>query len=81
MGSASTHGIARKAPLPLPFVPSPPIAPEGLSADLTAMVQRMIAAGPASDAEALRALRAAFPDAPLTLRVAALDTMMRRHAG
>jgi hypothetical protein len=77
MGSASNHGNARKAPLP--FLPSPPIAPEGLPAgDLTAMVQRMIAARPASDAEALRALRAAFPESPLHLRVAALDMVMRR---
>lgn len=79
MGSASNHGTARKAPLP--FLPSPPIAPEGLpDGDLTAMVRRMIAARPASDAEALHALRAAFPDSPLNLRVAALDMVMRRHA-
>lgn len=81
MGSASNHGAARKAPLP--FLPSPPIAPESLPAtELTAaMIQRVTAARPASGAEALHALRAAFPDSPLNLRVAALDMVMRRHAG
>lgn len=33
---------------------------------------------PASDAEALRLLRASFPDCPLSARVAALDYLMRR---
>ena len=32
-------------------------------------------------AETLQALRRAFPESPLTLRVAALDLIMRRHAG
>jgi len=34
---------------------------------------------PASDAEALRLLRASFPDCPLSARVAALDYLMRRR--
>ena len=34
---------------------------------------------PASDAEALKLLRGRFPDCPLSLRVAALDYLMRRH--
>jgi len=34
---------------------------------------------PASDAEALKLLRGRFPDCPLSLRVAALDFLMRRH--
>lgn len=34
--------------------------------------------GTTSHAEALRALRAAFPDSSLALRVAALATLMRR---
>jgi hypothetical protein len=33
---------------------------------------------PASDAEALKLLRVSFPDHPLSLRVAALDFLMRR---
>lgn len=40
---------------------------------------------PATDAEALKLLRGRFPDQPLSLRVAALDYLMRRrptaHAG
>jgi len=35
---------------------------------------------PATDAEALKLLRASFPDRPLSLRVAALDFLMRRGA-
>jgi hypothetical protein len=34
---------------------------------------------PATDAEALKLLRSRFPDCPLSLRVAALDFLMRRH--
>ena len=34
---------------------------------------------PASDAEALKLLRGRFPDCPLSLRVAALDYLMRRR--
>jgi hypothetical protein len=33
---------------------------------------------PASDTEALKLLRASFPDCPLSARVAALDYLMRR---
>jgi len=43
------------------------------------MVQRLISLHPISGAETLQALRRAFPDSPLTLRVAALDLIMRRH--
>jgi hypothetical protein len=35
---------------------------------------------PATDAEALKLLRSRFPDRPLSLRVAALDFLMRRRA-
>ena len=45
------------------------------------MVERIIRRGPASHAEALKELRAAFPDSPLTVRVAALAILMRRGAG
>ena len=48
-------------------------------ADLaTAMADYLRAARPGSGAEALRALRRAFPESPLTLRVAVLDALMRR---
>jgi hypothetical protein len=36
---------------------------------------------PATDAEALKLLRGRFPDCPLSLRVAALDFLMRRRPG
>jgi hypothetical protein len=63
---------------PLPVHSAPPTAPETRN-DLTLaqMVERMTKANPRSGAEALRALRAAFPDAPLALRVAALGMVMR----
>lgn len=74
----------------LAFRPSPPLTPEfpgeipfamtsSGEADLaTAMADYLRNARPGSGAEALRALRRAFPDSPLTLRVAALDALMRR---
>jgi hypothetical protein len=43
-----------------------------------AMVERIIAGGPKSGAEALKELRTAFPDSPLSLRVAAL-TLIRQQ--
>ncbi len=66
----------------LPYHPSPPIAPaaNALGARAQAMIERIVAARPSSDAEALKALREAFPDAPLGLRVAALGLLMRRQA-
>jgi hypothetical protein len=42
------------------------------------MAEYLRAARPGSGAEALRTLRRAFPDSPLTLRVAALDALTRR---
>ena len=45
------------------------------------MVERIIRRGLTSHAEALKELRAAFPDSPLTVRVAALAILMRRGAG
>jgi hypothetical protein len=67
---------------PLPFHVSPSAVPDldAGDADMTrAMVERIIQLGPKSGAEALRQLRAAFPDAPLALRVAALTMLMRRN--
>ena len=46
-----------------------------------AMVERIIAGGPKSGAEALKELRAAFPDSPLSLRVAALTAFARQLDG
>jgi hypothetical protein len=70
----------------LPFHASPPAVPESLPSDAEmtrAMVERIIRLDPKSGAEALRQLRATFPDAPLALRVAALGILMRRrnHGG
>jgi hypothetical protein len=42
-----------------------------------AMMDRIVGLRPASTAEALRALRAAFPDMPLAARVTALEAMRR----
>jgi len=42
------------------------------------MAARVMQFSPASDAEALRLLRASFPGCPLSARVAALDFLMRR---
>jgi hypothetical protein len=72
---------------------SPPVAPEPLGdmtlapfemtqrseADLArAMAAHLQGERPGSGAEALNALRRAFPDSPLTLRVTALAALMRR---
>jgi hypothetical protein len=64
----------------LPVHWSPSIAPdrETSLADMLDWIDRQC---PASGAEALRHLRAAFPDSPLALRVAALSTLMRRYGG
>jgi hypothetical protein len=52
--------------------------------DATVMAERIMQFAPASDAEALKLLRASFPEHPLSMRVAALNLLMRhtaRHAG
>ena len=43
-----------------------------------AMAAHLVAATPTSSAEALKSLRAAFPDTALTTRLAALSGLMRR---
>ena len=43
------------------------------------MADRIMLLSPASDAEALKLLRFSFPDSPLSLRVAALDFLLRRR--
>jgi len=49
--------------------------------DPAAMAERIMHSSPASDAEALKLLRARFPDCPLSARVAALDYLMRHRKG
>jgi hypothetical protein len=48
--------------------------------DPETMAQWVMQFSPATDAEALKLLRSRFPDRPLSLRVAALDFLMRRAA-
>jgi len=62
----------------LPVQWSPSIGSDG-EASLSDMLAWIDQHSPASGAEALRHLRAAFPDSPLALRVAALSTLMRRE--
>jgi hypothetical protein len=74
----------------LAFSPSPPLTPDipgdipfaltplGEANLAAAMADYLRAARPGSGAEALRTLRRAFPDSPLTLRVAALGALLRR---
>jgi hypothetical protein len=45
--------------------------------DATTMAETVMQFSPATDAEALKLLRASFPDCPLSMRVAALDFLMR----
>jgi hypothetical protein len=44
-----------------------------------AMAEAVMAFSPASDTDALKLLRAAFPNSPLGLRVAALALLTRRR--
>jgi len=76
-----TMGIAQEMrDLSLPVHRSPPSAPFGEPA-LADMVEWIGRQCPTSGTEALRQLRAAFPDSPLTLRVAALNLLIRRQSG
>lgn len=54
------------------FVLSPTADPENMAAWVMQF-------SPATDAEALKLLRARFPDRPLSLRVAALGFLMRQE--
>jgi hypothetical protein len=69
----------------LPWHCAPPIVPGHRGDEATAhafmidqMVDRIKEINPPSGADALRELRRAFPDSPLTLRVNALEALMRR---
>lgn len=50
-----------------------------LVTDPIRMADRIMQFSPASNAEALKLLRFSFPDSPLSLRVAALDFLLRRR--
>jgi hypothetical protein len=50
------------------------------AADPIRMADMVMQFAPATDAEALKLLRFSFPDSPLSMRVAALDFLMRRHS-
>jgi hypothetical protein len=47
--------------------------------DPAAMAARVMTFAPASDAEALKLLRASFPECTLSMRIAALAYLMRRR--
>ena len=53
--------------------------PATLAADAARMAESVLQFSPATDAEALKLLRASFPHCPLSMRVAALDLLMRRQ--
>jgi hypothetical protein len=55
------------------------LKPERFVLDPLLMADRVLQYAPATDAEALKLLRASFPDCPLSTRVAALDLLMRRQ--
>jgi hypothetical protein len=47
--------------------------------DPAEMAARVMTIAPATDAEALKLLRASFPECSLSMRIAALDYLMRRR--
>ncbi len=47
--------------------------------DPAEMAARVMTFAPATDAEALKLLRASFPECSLSMRIAALDYLMRRR--
>ncbi len=53
--------------------------PAPLATDAARMAESVLQYSPATDAEALKLLRASFPHCPLSMRVAALDLLMRRQ--
>jgi hypothetical protein len=54
-----------------------PFAP--VATDAAKMAERVLQFSPATDVEALKVFRASFPHYPLSMRVAALDLLMRRQ--
>ncbi|MDO8877481.1 MAG: hypothetical protein Q8M24_18060 [Pseudolabrys sp.] len=53
--------------------------PASLVSDAARMAESVLQFSPATDAEALKLLRSSFPHCPLSMRVAALDLLMRRQ--
>jgi hypothetical protein len=80
MGQAMNSGVTLDS---LPVHDSPPLAgllvPDGASDLAQTMAGRIMSFKPASDAEALKLLRAAFPSSSLSLRVAALAFLTRHQ--
>jgi len=78
--SVTLHPLS---PADTPPIGDMPLAPFAMTkrseADLAqAMVEHLREAAPASGSEALGALRRAFPDTPLSERVTAFASLMRR---
>ena len=78
-------GFAAPSKANLPWHCAPSIVPghggddaPGRSFIVDQMVDRIKEIDPKSGSDALRELRRAFPDSPLTLRVNALEALMRR---
>ena len=70
--------------LHLPMLLSPPLVPETGPPEppcLAQMVEQVKARHPKTGSQALKELRAIFPDVPLALRVAALNIMLRQQRG
>jgi hypothetical protein len=80
MRAAAAQPLRIHEPVPLGDMTLAPRELTGMSqAELArSMADYLVAAAPGSDAEALGYLRRAFPDFPLTVRVAALAAVMRR---
>jgi len=78
--SVTLHPLSPTDALPLGDMPLAPFAmTKRTAADLEqAMVEHLQATAPASASDALGALRRAFPDSPLSARVAAFASLMRR---
>ena len=74
------HPLSPTDSLPLGDMPLAPFAmTKRTEADLAqAMVEHLRETEPASGSEALGALRRAFPDSPLSARVTAFASLMRR---
>ena len=74
------HPLSPAEAAPLGDMPLAPFAmTKRTEADLAqAMVQHLQGAKPTSGSEALGALRRAFPDSPLSARVTAFASLMRR---
>jgi len=78
--SVTLHPLSPADALPLGDMPLAPFAmTKRTEADLAqAMVEHLQETAPGSGSEALGALRRAFPDSPLSARVTAFASLMRR---